>query len=116
MPPSSPRPSRRPDPATPQLSQRRLERFRHSGLPLTALCDSEGITTAPIYYWPPPFLAHPTPPTADTGRLVPIRLVTPPVGRPVELLLPSGVVLRLSPDADLAWLRELLGLLGVARC
>jgi len=32
------------------------------------------------------------------------------------LLLPSGVVLRLSPDTDLAWLRQLLPVLGVAPC
>jgi hypothetical protein len=32
------------------------------------------------------------------------------------LLLPSGLLLRLAPGVDLAWLRQLLGLLGDAPC
>jgi hypothetical protein len=45
--------------------------------------------------------ADPTPPAAEAPRLVPVRLVTPPASTPVELLLPSGAVLRLTPDTDL---------------
>jgi hypothetical protein len=58
----------------------------------------------------------PAPDIADEPRLVPVRLVTPPPSAPVELLLPSGVVVRLSPDTDPAWLRQLLPLLGVEPC
>jgi hypothetical protein len=56
------------------------------------------------------------PDTLVEPRLVPVRLVTPPTSAPVELLLPSGVVVRLSPDTDLTWLRQLLPLLGVLPC
>ena len=108
MPSSVSRPGRRPDPSTRRLWQQRLERCRHSGLSIPAFCDREGISPASFYAWRRRLHHDPTPPAADAPRLVPVRLVTPPVGAPVELLLPSGVVLRLSPDADLAWLRQLL--------
>ena len=115
MPPAS-RPGRRPDPATRQRWQQRLERFRRSGLAVPAFCDREGISTASFYSWRRRLQQDPTPPAADTPRLVPVRLVSPPAKAPVEVLLPSGLVLRLSPDSDLAWLRQVLPLLGVAPC
>jgi hypothetical protein len=52
------------------------------------------------------------PPDADNPCLVPVRLVSPPASVPVEVLLPSGLALRLSPDCDLDWLRHLLPLLA----
>ena len=116
MPSSASRPGRRPDPSTRRLWQQRLERFRHSGLTIPAFCDREGISTASFYAWRRRLQHDSTPPATDAPRLVPVRLVTPPPGAPVELLLPSGAVLRLSPDTDLDWLRQLLPLLGVAPC
>jgi hypothetical protein len=116
MPSSSSRPGRRSDPATRQRWQQRLERFRHSALTVPAFCDREGISSASFYAWRRRLQHEPAPPASDTPRLVPVRLVTPPASAPVELLLPSGLVLRLSPDCDLAWLRQLLPLLGVAPC
>ena len=113
--PSS-RPGRRPDPSTRQLWQQRLERFRDGGLTTSAFCDREGISPASFYAWRRRLRADTVPNTADEPRLVPVRLVTPPPSAPVELLLPSGVVVRLSPDIDPAWLRQLLPLLGVTPC
>jgi transposase len=116
MPSSSSRPGRRPDPVTRHVWQQRLQRFERSGLTVPAFCDREGISPASFYAWRRRLQADPTPPDADTPRLVPVRLVHTPVSAPVELLLPSGAVLRLSPDTDLAWLRQLLPLLGVVPC
>jgi transposase len=107
---------RRPDPATCQRWQERLQRFCRSGLTVPAFCDREGISTASFYAWRRRLQHDSPPPAADAPRLVPVRLVTPPASAPVELLLPSGCVLRLSPDCDLAWLRQLLPVLGVAPC
>jgi hypothetical protein len=50
---------------------------------------------------------------APAPRLVPVHLVSPPASAPLELLLPSGLVLRPPPDTDLGWVRQLLGLLSV---
>ena len=116
MPSSASRPGRRPDPATHHLWQQRLDRFRKSGLAVADFCEREGISTASLYAWRRRLRADTVPNTADEPRLVPVRLVTPPPSAPVELLLPSGVVVRLSPDIDPAWLRQLLPLLGVTPC
>jgi transposase-like protein len=114
--PSAPQPGRRPDRATRQRWQQRLQRFRQSGLSVADFCAQEHVSPASFYAWRRRLQHAPTPPAADAPRLVPVRLVTPPASAPVELLLPSGVMLRLSPDTDLLWLRQLLPLLGVAPC
>jgi transposase-like protein len=116
MPSSAPRPGRRPDPSTRQRWQQRLERFRHSGLTVPAFCDREGISAASFYAWRRRLQHDTAAPADDMPRLVPVHLVTPPASAPVELLLPSGCVLRLSPDCDVAWLRQLLPVLGVEPC
>ena len=115
MPPAS-RPGRGPDPATQQRWQQRLERFRRSGLSIPAFCDREGISTASFYSWRRRLQGDPSPAAADKPRVVPVHLVPQPAGAPLEVLLPSGLVLRLSPDHDLAWLRQVLPLLGVRPC
>jgi hypothetical protein len=114
--PPTPRPGRQADPATRQRWQQRRERFSRSGLTVPAFCDREGISAASFYAWRRRLGREPVPPVADNPRLVPVRVVTPPLSAPLEVLLPSGVVLRLSPNCDVAWLRQLLPLLGVAPC
>jgi transposase len=116
MPSSASRPGRRPDPATHRLWQQRLDRFRNSGLAVAHFCEREGISTASFYTWRRRLQADPTPPDSDTPRLVPVRVVIPPASAPVELVLPTGLVLRLPPDTDPDWLRRLLPLLGVVPC
>jgi transposase len=99
------------DPATRQLWQQRLGRFTRSGLTVAAFCAREGISSASFYAWK----RRLTNGTPDT-RFVPVRLVSPPAAAPIELLLPSGCVLRLSPGFDPTWVRQVLDLLGVPRC
>jgi transposase len=116
MPSSSSRFGRRPDPAIRQRWQQRLERFRRSGLTVPAFCNREGISAASFYTWRRRLRHDPAPPAAENPRIVPVHLVSPSANASVEVLLPSGLVLRLSPDCDLAWLRQVLPLLGVAPC
>src|SRR5262245_15657097 len=116
MPSSSSRTGRRPDPANYQRWQQRLDRFRRGGLTVPAFCKREGVSTASFYAWRRRIGHDPAPPVSDTPCLVPVRLGAPPASAPVELLLPSGLVLRLPSEVELDWLRQLLGLLGVAPC
>jgi hypothetical protein len=116
MPSPSSRPGRRPDPTRSQCWQQLLNRFRDSGLTVTDFCDRECISTASFNVWRRRLQDAPASPADDTPRHVPVHIVTPPTSAPVELLLPSGVVLRLSPDTDPAWLRQMLSLLGVGPC
>jgi hypothetical protein len=114
--PSAPQPGRRPDPTTRRRWQQRLQRFRNSGLSASDFCAREQVSPASFYAWRRRLReGHATAPT-DAPRLVPVRLVAAPAGAPLEVVLPSGCVLRLSPECDLAWLRQVLPLLGVVTC
>src|SRR5689334_17287994 len=108
MPSSASRPGRRPDPATHHRCQQPLDRFLTSGLAVADFCEREGMSTASFYAWRRRLQADTAPDALIEPRLVPVRLVPPPPSATVELLLPSGCVLRLSPDTDLTWLRQLL--------
>jgi hypothetical protein len=112
--PVSSRPGRRPDSGTRRLWEQRLEHFRRSGLTVADFCDREGISVASFYAWKRRLVTDPAP--AAAPRFVLVHVVASPPSAPVELLLPSGLVLRLAPGVDLAWLRQLLGLLGEAPC
>src|SRR5262245_41188765 len=113
---SAPRPGRRPDPATRHAWQERLQRFRTSGLTVPDFCDREGISPASFYAWKRRLQDGAAPAHPDAPRLVPVHVVPAPASARVELVLPSGCVLRLSPNCDLGWLRQLLPQLGVAPC
>jgi transposase len=114
--PSAPRPGRRPDPATRHAWQERLQRFRTSGLTVPDFCAREGVSPASLYAWKRRLHDGAAPAHPDAPRLVPVHVVPAPASAPVELVLPSGCLLRLSPDCDLGWLRQLLPVLGVAPC
>jgi hypothetical protein len=114
--PSAPQPGRRPDPATRQRWQQRLQRFRQCGLSVADFCAQEHVSPASFYAWRRRLRQAEDLAAAPAPHFVPVRVVAPPSAAPVELLLPSGLVLRLSPGVDLAWLRQLLGLLGGEPC
>jgi hypothetical protein len=109
---ASPRPGRRPDPTLHTLWQQRLLRFEHSGLSVTAFCDHEGVSTPSFYAWRRRLRCDP-PVSGDGPRFLPVHVVAPP---PVELVLPGGAVLRLTPGCDLAFVRSLVDSLGGAPC
>jgi hypothetical protein len=118
---SSERPGRRPDPALAGLWRQRLQRFEHSGLSAVAFCAKEGVSTATFYAWrqrlcqPPaePAVA-PDGPSDGATRLLPVRLF--PATAPVEVVLPGGLVLRLTPGCDLDFVRSLVATLGERPC
>jgi hypothetical protein len=94
----------------------RLARFATAGRRPAAFCAAEGVSVASFYLWKRR-LAQPTAELSDADvgpRLLPVRLGAAPP--PVELVLPTGVVVRVSPDADPTQLTALLRLLGVVSC
>jgi hypothetical protein len=108
----SPRPGRRPDPTLHTLWEQRLLRFEHSGLSVAAFCDREGVSAPSFYTWRRR-LRHDSPVPGDGPRFLPVHVVASP---PVELVLPGGAVLRLTPGCDLAFVRSLVDSLGGAPC
>jgi transposase len=96
MSPSASRSGRCPDHLTRQRWQQRLERFRRSGLTVSAFCESEGVSTASFYTWrrrlqsdpdrlpdSPPRSRPPRQPTRrHSGRATPAHVLrAPPLSR-----------------------------------
>jgi transposase-like protein len=94
--------------ATHRLWNERMRRFALSGLSVAAFCRREGVSQPCFYAWRRRL-------RDDLPRFLPVRVVQPTTA-PVEVLLPSGCVLRLSPGCELAWVRDLLQALGVSSC
>jgi hypothetical protein len=88
-----------------QAWQQRLERFESSGLSVVAFCRQEGVSAHSFYYWKQRVAATGCPVGAPEPRLLPVRVLTL---SPVEVVLPSGPVLRLLPGCDLDFVRSLV--------
>jgi transposase len=91
----------------------RLTRFADSALTVAAFCDRERVSVPSFYYWKRQ-LADAPPAASNAPRLLPVHLTAGPT--PVELLLPGGAVLRLSPGCDLDFVRALLATLEAIPC
>jgi transposase len=118
-PPDAPCPGR-PRSAARQAWVERLARFAQSGLGPSRFCAVEGVSLPSFYAWRRRLSAEQATPPAEpsTGsrpgpRLLPVRL-TP--AAPVELVLPSGTVLRVGPGCDLAFVRALVEAVGGPSC
>ena len=100
-------------PATPRQSREstrrawaeRLRRFEESGLSVVEFCRSEAIASQSFYYWRSKLLRGDAPRPDAEAVLLPVRVLA---AAPVELLLPGGPTLRLSPGCDLAFVRSLV--------
>jgi transposase len=111
----------RPRAAARQLWVERLARFSTSGLRPAEFCAAEGVSLPSFYSWKrrlnteghasdtePHSAFRPGP------RLLPVRLA--PAAAAVELVLPSGAILRVPPGCDLAFVRALVAALGDDPC
>ncbi len=103
---------RRPDATRQALWQQRLNRFERSGLSVSEFCDREGVSSPSFYAWRRRLRSAP-PTDADGPRFLPIQVLA---SASVELVLPSGAVLRLTAGCDLAFVRALVDSLGGASC
>jgi hypothetical protein len=110
--PSTPRRGRRLDPALHDLWRQRLARFAQTAQSVAAFCAAEGVSVNSFFYWKRQ-LATPAAAPDAPPLFLPIR-VTPFV--PVEIVLPSGPILRLAAGCDLAFVRALIDALAGAPC
>ena len=104
-----------------QLWAERLARFADSGLRPAEFCAAEGVSLPSFYSWKRRLHAESRSPSPEQNldtqpgpRLLPVRL--PAAATAVELVLPSGVMLRVPPGCDLAFLRALIESLGPLPC
>jgi len=92
----------------------RLARFAESALTVAAFCDRERVSVPAFYYWKRQLDDARPAAAADPMPLLPVRLTAGPTL--VELFLPGGAVLRLSPGCDLDFVRALVALLEATPC
>ncbi len=87
--------------------KRRLDRWRQSGLSATRFAKLEKVSEPRLYTWRKRFAdAGPAPVTAPI--FVPVKIAPALVPAPIELVLKSGHVLRLSEDISAARLGEIV--------
>jgi hypothetical protein len=119
-PPSPPQPPRS-RAATRQAWVERLARFADCRLSPAQFCTHEGVSLPSFYAWKRRLAAEARGPAPEPGpgidpgpRLLPVRLQSP--ADPLELVLPTGAVLRIPAGCDTAWVRSLAQALGGAPC
>jgi hypothetical protein len=100
--------------ATRQIWSERFDRFAQTRLSVAAFCEAEGVSTQSYYYWKRKLASGPADAEGDLPRLLPVHLLGSAC--PVELVLPSGPILRLAPGCDLAFVRSLVAALGDSSC
>src|SRR4051812_21414444 len=92
----------------------RMARFAAAGLSVVAFCSAEGVSTQSFYYWRQK-LACDAPSTSPAApRLLPVHLLAPTCS--VEIVLPGGTLLRVSPGCDLSFVRSLVTALEASPC
>ena len=91
--------TRRRDPvATRRLWVERLERFGRTSQTVAQFCAAEGVSVPSFYVWKRTLAGEPTSLDPVRPTLVPIRLTPSPAAPPIEVVFPSGTVLRVPSD------------------
>ena len=85
--------------------------WKKSGQTIAAFCTARGLSQASFYAWRRKFARHDG--VAPTATFVPITIVPDAV---IEVVLPTGVVLRVPAAADAAAVARLVAALGTAPC
>ena len=107
--------SRRDSAATRQLWTDRLKRFRSADQTVSEFCAAEGVSAPTFYKWRRRLMR--TAPTAVAPTVIPVRITAPdPTTPAVEVLFPSGTLLRFAPACDPGMIAAVLQQLGVAGC
>ncbi len=85
--------------ATRRLWVERLERFGRANQTVAQFCAAEGVSVPSFYVWKRTLAGDAASPAPVGPTLVPIRLTPSPAAPPMEVVFPSGTVLRLPADA-----------------
>jgi hypothetical protein len=114
VPPPSVR-SRRDPAATRQGWVDRLARYRSSGQTVAQFCAAEGVSIPSFYVWKRTLTAAPA---ASGGgpTLVPIRLTPSPIAAAIELVFPSGAVLRFPGDTPAGRIADIVSAVEGRAC
>jgi hypothetical protein len=110
-----PRPSRR-DPKPEPFWRDLIARWRASGQTVAAFCAAHRVSPATFYAWRKRLTARsagPTRPAPPTPTFAPVRVVPDPTA---EVILPTGLVVRVPVGADPAAIARLVAALGGAPC
>jgi transposase len=114
--PAVPPASRRDPVATRRLWVERLERFGRANQTVAQFCAAEGVSVPSFYVWKRTLASDATSPDPVTPTLVPIRLTPSPAAPPIEVVFPSGTVLRLPADYSPQHLAALVRALEARPC
>ena len=108
--------SRRDPAATRQRWVERMGRFATSSLTIAEFCAAEGVSVPAFYQWKRVLAAGDTPVSASgPPTFVPVR-IAPANAAAIELVLPSGAVLRFPPGTDPAAIAAVVRHLGGESC
>ena len=108
-------PGRARDEKKEQQWQRRIERWRASGLSVRAFCARHGLATASFYHWRRMLQRR----AAGEPAFVPVQVVAdavPTQPSALEVVLTDGRAVRIAPGFDAATLRRLLAVLEGRPC
>jgi hypothetical protein len=93
-----------------------IDRWKTSGQSIAAFCAAQRVSQATFYSWRKRLTAHSrltTAPPAPTPTFAPVRVVPDPTA---EVVLLSGLVVRVPIGADTAAVAQLVAALGRAPC
>src|SRR5262245_51727976 len=88
--------TRRDPAATRQKWVDRVQRFRDSDLTVAQFCLAEGVSVPAFYFWRRTLAAQSAAEPRDRSTVVPVRITRS--ASAVEVVLPSGALLRFSAD------------------
>lgn len=107
--------SRRDPAATRRRWVERMGRFQSSTLTVAEFCAAEGVSVPAFYQWKRVLATGDTPVSASSPpTFVPVRIA--PANAAVELVLPSGAVLRFPSGTDPAAIAAVVRHLGGDPC
>jgi transposase-like protein len=104
---------RRRNPQREQFWRQTLAAWQKSGQSIRAFCAERGLSEASFFAWRRTLRRSDRQPTVTQPTLVPLRVIADAV---LEVVLPTGVVVRVPPGADTAVVAALVAALRSTSC